>query len=135
MARELGMKGGVSLDLIVPANDGYVWDSSRQHCRDRATQIVNDKQPLFLMMSPERTPYSNIQSLNMRTPTGKAKVELARRRADVHLKFCMTLARRQMEGGRYCIYKHPKSAASWQDPDVESLAKVDGVFRTELDQC
>ena len=25
MARELGMKGGVSLDLTVPASDGYVW--------------------------------------------------------------------------------------------------------------
>ena len=80
MARELGTKGGVSLDLIVPANDGYVWDFSRQHCKDRATQIVNDKRPLFLMMSPECTPYSNIQNLNMRTPAGKANVELARRR-------------------------------------------------------
>ena len=26
MAREYGMKGIVSLDSIVPANDGYVWD-------------------------------------------------------------------------------------------------------------
>ena len=103
MARELGMKGGVSLDLIVPANDVYVWDFSRQHCRDRATQIVNDKRPLFLMMSPECMSYSNIQNLNMRMPAGKAKVELARRRGDVHLKFCMTLARKQMEGGRYFI--------------------------------
>ena len=56
MTRGLGMKGGVSLDLIVPANDGYVWVLSRQHCRDRANQIVNDKRPLFLMMSPECTP-------------------------------------------------------------------------------
>ena len=29
MARQLGMKGGVSLDLTVPASDGYVWDFSR----------------------------------------------------------------------------------------------------------
>ena len=53
MAREFGMKGGVSLVLIVAANNGYVWDFSRQRCRDRATPIVNDKRPLFLMMSPE----------------------------------------------------------------------------------
>ena len=61
MAKALGMKGGVSLDLTVPANDGYVWDFSRKHCRDQAMQIVNEKKPLFLMMSPECTPYSNIQ--------------------------------------------------------------------------
>ena len=42
MAKTLGMKGGVSLDLTVPANDGYIWDFSRKHCRDRATQIVNE---------------------------------------------------------------------------------------------
>ena len=100
MARELGMKGGVSLDFTVPASDGYVWDFSRKRCRDRALQIVNEKRPLFLMMSPERTPYSNIHNLNMRRPAGKAKVELARRRGDVHLKFYMTLARQQMDGGR-----------------------------------
>ena len=37
---------------------------------------------------------------------------------DAWMKFWMTLARRQIEGGRYFIYEHPKSAASWQNPDV-----------------
>ena len=129
------MKGGVSLDLTVPASDGYVWDFSRQHCRYRATQIVNDTRPLFLMMSPECTPYSNIQNLNMRTPAGNAKVEEARRRGDVHLVFCATLAHKQIEGGRYFVYEHPKSAASWKNPSIEKLASTPGVMRTELDQC
>ena len=79
MARRLGMKGGVSLDLTVSANDGYVWDFSRKHCTDRALQIIDEQRPLLLVLSPECTPYSNIQNLNMRTPAGKAKVELARR--------------------------------------------------------
>ena len=43
--------------------------------RDKALEIVNDQKPLFLMLSPECTPYSNIQKLNMRTPVSKAKVE------------------------------------------------------------
>ena len=38
-------------------------------------------------------------------------------------------------GARYFIYEHPKSAASWSNPDVERLASVDGVIRIELDQC
>ena len=111
------------------------WDFSRKHCRDRALQIVNEKRPLFLIASLECTPYSNIQNLNMRTPAGKAKVELARRQGDVHLKICMTLARQQMDGGRYFTYENPKSAASWSNPDVERLASVDDVLRTELDKC
>ena len=135
MAKELGMKGGVSLDLTVPTNDGYLWDFRRKHCTDRAMQIVVDKRPLFLMKSPECTPYSNIQNLNMRTPAGKAKVEAARRQGDVHLKFCMTLAKVQMEGGCYFIYEHPMSAASWNNNDVDGLAATEGVMRTELDQC
>ena len=92
MARKLGMRGGVSLDLTVPASDGFVWDFSRKHCRDKTLEIIHDQKPLFLMLSPECTPYSNIQNLNMRTPQGKAKVEAARRRGDVHLRFCVTLA-------------------------------------------
>ena len=60
MARNLGMKGGVSLDLTVPASDGFIWDFSRKHCRDKAMEMINDEKPLFLMLSPECTPYSNI---------------------------------------------------------------------------
>ena len=45
MARELGMKGGVSLDPTVPANGGYIWDFNWKHCRDRALQIVTDQRP------------------------------------------------------------------------------------------
>ena len=56
MAKQLGMRGGASLDLTVLASDGYIWDFSRKHCRDSATQIVREKRPLFLMMSPECTP-------------------------------------------------------------------------------
>ena len=135
MARTLCMKGGVSLDLTVPASDGYIWDFSRKHCRDKAMEIVNEQKPLFLMLSPEGTPYSNIQNLNMRTPAGKAKVDEARRRGDVHLLFCVTLAKRQMEGGRSFVYEHPQSAALWSNPNVDKLAAAAGVMRAELGQC
>ena len=78
------------------------------------------------MLSPECTPYSNTQNLNMRTPEGKAKVEAARCRGDVLLLFCVTLARKQMEGGRHFVYEHPKSAASWANPNIEKLAATEG---------
>ena len=85
MARKLGMRAGVSLDLTVPASDGYVWDFSREYCRGKAIEIVNDQKSLFLTSSLECTPYTNIQSINMRTPEGKAEGEAARRRGYAHL--------------------------------------------------
>ena len=33
------------------------------------------------------------------------------------------------------MYEHPKSAASWANPNVDKLASTAGVMRTELDQC
>ena len=135
MARTLGMRGGVSLDLTVPASDGYIWDFIRKHCRDMALEIIDTQKPLFLMLSPECTPYSNIQNLNMRTPAGKAKVEEATRKGDVHLVCCITLAHRQMEGGRYFVYEHPKSAASRDNRSISRFVSTPGALRTELDQC
>ena len=52
MARKLGIRGGVQLGLTVPASDGYVWELSWKHCRDKLLEIVTDRKPLFLMLSP-----------------------------------------------------------------------------------
>ena len=102
MARKLGTKGGVSLDLTVPANDGYIWDFNRKYCRERALQTIDEQRPLFLTLSPRCTPYSNIQYLNMRTPDGNAKVELARRREDVHLTQVLRDTGPEADGGTLC---------------------------------
>ena len=74
MAKSTGLAGGVSLDLTVPASDGYIWDFCRKHCRDMAMQIVDEQKPVFPMHSPECTPYSNIHNFNLRTPQGKENV-------------------------------------------------------------
>ena len=40
-----------------------------------------------------------------------------------------------MEGGRYFLYEHPKSAALWINPNIDKLSSTPGVMRTELDRC
>ena len=45
------------------------------------------------------------------------------------------IGQKEMERGRYFVYEHPKSAASWDNPRVDGLASTPGVMRTELDQC
>ena len=79
MAWKLGMKFGVPLDLTAPASDGIHLGLQQEILQGKAMEIIDDQQPLFLILSPVCTPYSNIRNLNMRTPAGKAKVEAARR--------------------------------------------------------
>ena len=59
----------------------------------------------------------------------------ARQRARVHLHFCTQWFRGQMAAGRYLLYEHPQTAASWAEPCVANIARDDRVFRTEIDQC
>ena len=49
----------MSLDLAVPANDGYIWDFAGGMIKTEQLQIVDEQKPLFLMMSPECMPYLN----------------------------------------------------------------------------
>ena len=66
-AKRMGMRGGFSLDFTVPGPDGYVWDFDKAECRSRALKLVRKVKPYMLIGSPECTPFSTLQNLNMRT--------------------------------------------------------------------
>ena len=99
MARRLGLAAGEALDLSTPEADGYVWDFSRRECRARARKIVQETEPFLIVFSPECTPFSTLQNLNMRTEKGKLKVEAARAVGTKHLEFCCSLMEEQMGKG------------------------------------
>ena len=84
-ASRMGMKSGFSLDFTTPEPDGYVWDFEKHECRKRALKLVRTVKPYMLVGSPECTPFSQIQNLNMRTSEGKEKVMKARARGEKHL--------------------------------------------------
>ena len=86
--------------------------------------MVKTQKPYMLIGSPPCTPYSTIQNLNMRTEAGRAKVEEARRKGDVHLRFCVALYREQMRGGRYFVHEHPRTAASWMNAHIKALREL-----------
>ena len=64
------MRGGFSLDFTVPGKDGYIWDFDKAECRTQALRLVQKQKPYMLIGSPECTPFSALQNLNMRTPEG-----------------------------------------------------------------
>ena len=45
VARQCGLRGGVSFDLSVPGADGKVWDFSRAESRAAAERLVREQRP------------------------------------------------------------------------------------------
>ena len=77
----------------MPDQDGTIWDFSKKTCRQKAWKRLKEQRPYMLVGSPPCTPYSILQNMNARTPEGKRKVEEAKRRGQVHLKFCADMYR------------------------------------------
>ena len=111
-ANGMGMRDGFSLDLAAPDPDGYISDFSKHKCRRRAFAKIRECRPYMIIGSPECTPNSNIQNLNMKTPEGKEKIERAREDGTKHLEFCCKIYMLQIEAGRYFIHEHPFTATS-----------------------
>ena len=134
-AEKMKMAPGFSLDFTVPGPGGYIWDFDLMECRQRAKKLLRTTKPYFLVGSPECTPFSTLQNLNMITPEGKAKVMEARRRGEVHLKFCCELYAEQMSGGRYFLHEHPLTAASWQVECIKNLMGSPMVLSVKAHMC
>ena len=81
----MGMKGGFSTDFTTPKADGYVWNFNLRECGQRAFGMIREKGPYTIIGSPGRTPFSNIQNLNMRTDEARRKVKEARQKGTKHL--------------------------------------------------
>ena len=53
----------------------------------------------------------------------------------MHLRFCITLYREQMRGGRYFLHEHPEFAKSWGLSEMVQLLQHPDVIRTRGDMC
>jgi len=134
-AKGMGMKGGFSLDFSAPDPDGYIWDFSRHECRQKAFKLIRESRPYMIIGSPECTPFSTIQNLNMRTPEGKEKVEKAREEGEKHLEFCCKIYAMQIAAGRYFIHEHPLTATSWATDCMKKLRESPAVYTAEAHMC
>ena len=89
---------------------------------------------MLLIGSPMCTAFSSWQRINdkIRDPETCAS---EKRRALVHLSFCVDLYKEQMKNNRYFVHEHPASATSWQSEVMESLSRQPGVLKVTCDQC
>ena len=89
---------------------------------------------MLLIGSPMCTAFSTWQRINnkIRDPY---VVEMEKRRAVMHLQFCVELYREQLRNGRYFVHEHPAHATSWQEECMQKLLGEHGVETATCDQC
>ena len=116
-AQEMGMRPGMAFDLTVNDENGVPWDFAKKERREAARERLRKERPWLLVGSPMCTAFSLLQNLNYAKMDPKdVKRKIAE--ALVHVHFCLSLYREQMEGGRYFLHEHPASATSWRDEKV-----------------
>ena len=89
---------------------------------------------MLLVGSPMCTAFSTWQRINNRIRDPYV-VEAEKRRAVMHLEFCIELYREQLRHGRYFLHEHPAYATSWQEEAMRGLMGEQGVETATCDQC
>ena len=87
--------------------------------------MVDEDQPLMLVLSPQCGPFSRLSELFNYPRAGKDIVEQKIRDGLVHLKSAMQLCLRQHKQGRLIMFEHPVAASSWGGP-VGGIHRVIG---------
>ena len=134
MLPELRIHPGFALDLTTNDADGAAWDFDNLEMRQRALDRVRREKPLLLVGSPMCTAFPTWQYINQ-SRRDPAIVEAEKRRAVMHLEFCIELYREQLRNGRYFLHEHPAYATSWQEAAMKELEAESGVFISVIDQC
>ena len=89
---------------------------------------------MLLIGSPMCTAFSTWQRVNneIRDPV---TVAAEKKRAVMHLEFCVELYREQLRHGRYFLHEHPAQATSWQEEGVRGLMGEIAIETATCDQC
>ena len=95
--------------------------------------MVRDEKPWHVMLSPPCTLFSSLQNCNPGRGSKEWLHEYAK--ALELLKFSMTIAKMQIDSGRFFTFEHPLRATTWTVPCVREVLGMRGVGICELDMC
>ena len=111
-----------------------LWDFDEKVVRDRAWKKLKEERPMLLVGSPMCTAFSTWQRINDKI-RDRYVVEAEKKRAIMHIEFCIELYREQLKHGRYFLHEHPAYATSWQLEAMQRLMGEQGVTTSVADQC
>ena len=86
----LNLIPGFALDLTTADVDGRLWDFDSKDMRERALKKLREEKPLLLVGSPMCTAFSTWQRISNHIKD-KITVECEKKRAVMHLEFCIEL--------------------------------------------
>ena len=133
--RNLDLKGLGALDLRTTKASGEPWNFNLRSDRREARELIDQRQPDWLIGSPPCTAFS-IWNYAMNYPKmSKDKVQIALAEGRTHLAFMASLYRKQILRGKYFLHEHPATALSWKEDAITQLSKLPSVYTTVADQC
>ena len=115
VAARMGLKPAWALDLTTrDVDDGKPWDFSNKEKRKKAAMLLEQDKPLLLVVSPMCGPFN-------------ASME--------HVKFALDLCLQQYKQGRFFIFEHSASAASWSTKMMQQMLNLEGITTAKFDFC
>jgi hypothetical protein len=97
-------------------------------------RLLKKEKPLFLVGSPPCGPFSPLQNLSKYKRTDEENQQILEE-GRMHLKVAVDCYLEQHNHGRFFLHEHPKPSASWQEPEIERLASLPGVYKVESPMC
>ena len=134
-ARSLNIEGLDALDLRTLKPDGSAWDFTKRADRRLALQLVKERKPRWLIVSPPCTAFSTWnQGLNaMRMNPALRRKSL--REGRLHLRFVAAMCQLQLDHQRHFLFEHPQGAASWKEECIQQLLRHPDVDSVTSHQC
>ena len=130
-----GLRPGFAVDLMVSKNSkGDHWDLSKDTDQRELRRLLKKEKPLFLVGSPPCGPFSPLQNLSKYKRTDEENQQILEE-GRMHLKVAVDCYLEQHNHGRFFLHEHPKPSASWQEPEIERLASLPGVYKVESPMC
>ena len=114
-AKELGF-AAFSFDL----QNGY--DFRKKEDRNYVAQLLRDKPPELLVLSPPCTHeggWHNLNELHMSPATALKK----RLESRMYIRFCCQLFQQQVELGKRAVFEHPSGARTWSYAEMQALLR------------
>ena len=113
-APDYGLKPGTAMDLATG------WDFNHRSERKQAHALLRSEDPQATILSPFCAPWSQMNRLN-RERMGEAAWADMRKKARVHLRFCVEIARWRHSLGRGFVFEQPLHLDSWKDEESSIL--------------
>ena len=122
------LKVGGAYDLLT----GY--DLRCRKDLQRMRRALAEDEPELVTCSPPCGPFSPLQRLNF-PKMSPARVMNIVGEGLQHVRTSAQVCRRQYEQGRLFLFEHPKPSKAWEEPELEALRRLPGVFVCHFDMC